>query len=270
MRYIIAGILMHLILCVSGQSNFKMCSWNIANFGKSKTQDEIKFIAKTIKNFDVVSIVEVVAGTGGPEAVEALKKELNKSGNKWSYELSQPTTSIMNGAERYAVFWKNAKLTRVSKASLEQSFKKQIDREPFFVGFKVADGQTFTIASFHAVPTAKHPEKEIAILKKIPPVYPQKNIIFCGDFNLTGTDKSFDLIKSIGYETAFVDQKTSLEAECHDGDCLASVYDNVLYRTDKQTVIKKGIIPFYEDFGDFKKARKVSDHVPVWVEFGME
>lgn len=269
MKFILAVIWTCFILQATGQSTFEICSWNIANFGKSKTPDEIKFIAGIMKNYDVVAIVEVVAGKGGPEAVEALKKELNKSGNKWDYELSAPTTSTMNGSERYAVFWKIAKLKRFGSAGLEKVFKKQIDREPFLVGFKVPDGQTFTVAAFHAVPTNKNPAKEIKLLQKIPAVYPQKNIIFCGDFNLTGTDEAYDPIKSKGYETVFVDQKTSLKQECNDDDCLASVYDNFLYRPLKQEPLRSGVIKFYEEFRDYKKARKLSDHIPVFAKFNL-
>ena len=267
MKFLLAILWVGFIIPAQGQSTFEICSWNIANFGKSKTPAEIKFIAGVMRNYDVVAIVEVVAGKGGPEAVEALKKELNKSGKKWDYELSPPTTSTMNGSERYAVFWKITKLKRYGGAGLEQVFKKQIDREPFMVGFKVPDGQTFTVAAFHAVPTNKNPAKEIKLLEKISAVYPQKNIIFCGDFNLTGTDESYDPIKSKGYETILVDQKTSLKQECDDDDCLASIYDNFLYKPQKLEPIRSGVIKFYEQFDDFKKARKLSDHIPIFAEF---
>jgi endonuclease/exonuclease/phosphatase family metal-dependent hydrolase len=277
MKFILSMLFAVFVLQVAAQSGFEICSWNIANFGKSKTEEEIKFIAELMKKYDVVAIVEVVAGKGGPEAVAALKKELNRSTVKWDYELSLPTTSTMNGSERYAVFWKIARLERVGVASLEKIFQKQIDREPFMVGFKVPGGQTFTVAAFHAVPTNKNPAKEIKLLHKIPAAYPQKNIIFCGDFNLTGTDEAYDAIKAKGYATALVDQKTSLRQQCDtsddmvedDEECLASVYDNFLYRTDKQELKKSGVIKFYEEFTDYKKARKLSDHIPIVAKFNL-
>jgi endonuclease/exonuclease/phosphatase family metal-dependent hydrolase len=39
-------------------------SWNIQNFGKSKSEVEINFIANTLKNYDIIAIQEVVAGYG--------------------------------------------------------------------------------------------------------------------------------------------------------------------------------------------------------------
>lgn len=47
-------------------AQIKFCSWNIQNFGKSKTESHIKFIANTLNGYDVVAIVEVVAGLEAP------------------------------------------------------------------------------------------------------------------------------------------------------------------------------------------------------------
>ena len=266
MRFFIVFFFNCLLLQAIGQSSVKLCSWNIANFGRSKDAEEISYIAGVIKEYDVVAIVEVVAGTGGPEAVERLKVALNETGSGWDYELSEPTSGT-TGKERYAVFWKTAKLKRVGAASLEQVYQQQIDREPFLVGFRVPDGQTFTVAAFHAVPTEKNPAKEIVLLQHIPKAYPQKNIIFCGDFNLSGTAEAFDPLESKGYEAVFTNQKTSLKRDCDDGNCLASVYDNIFYKPAKAGVNNAGVVRFFEDFSDYKKAKGISDHIPVYTEF---
>jgi deoxyribonuclease-1-like protein len=57
-------------------------SWNIQNFGKSKSEVEINFIANTLKNYDIIAIQEVVAGYGGAQAVAKLAAELNRKGAK--------------------------------------------------------------------------------------------------------------------------------------------------------------------------------------------
>ena len=44
-------------------------SWNLENFGKSKADSAIEFIANTVKEYDVIAIQEVVAGYGGSQAV---------------------------------------------------------------------------------------------------------------------------------------------------------------------------------------------------------
>src|SRR5688572_892465 len=69
----------------------KLVSWNIQNFGKSKSDSSISFIANTVRDFDIVAIVEVVAGPGGAQAVARLADELNRKGSKWDYSVSDPT-----------------------------------------------------------------------------------------------------------------------------------------------------------------------------------
>ena len=51
----------------SGQS-VRVGSWNLKDFGQSKTDENILFIANVVKRFDVIAIQEVVAGYGGPKA----------------------------------------------------------------------------------------------------------------------------------------------------------------------------------------------------------
>ena len=38
-----------------------ICSWNLKDFGKTKSDAEIEFIANTVKDYDIVLIQEVVA-----------------------------------------------------------------------------------------------------------------------------------------------------------------------------------------------------------------
>ena len=84
-------------LSFSANSQISICSWNIQNFGKSKSDNEIEFIANTIRNYDAVAIIEVVAGYGGSQAVAKLADALNRKGTKWDYSISDPTTSITSG-----------------------------------------------------------------------------------------------------------------------------------------------------------------------------
>lgn len=55
-----------------------VCTWNLKDFGKSKTDDEISYIAGTLKDFDIVAIQEVVAGDGGAQTVAQLQDVLNR------------------------------------------------------------------------------------------------------------------------------------------------------------------------------------------------
>ena len=82
-----------------------ICSWNIQNLGQSKNDEEIAFIANTVKSFDVVVIQEVVAGLSGPPAVMRLNDQLNRLGSKWEYSISHGTSGSKGSKERYAFLW---------------------------------------------------------------------------------------------------------------------------------------------------------------------
>ena len=114
-----------------------------------------------------------------------------------------------------------------------------------------------------------HPETEVKYFKFIPNDHPDKNIIFCGDFNLPQSHTVFNPLKSMGYKPALELQKTSLRQECIDDDCLASEYDNVFFDGRKVKLIKADIIHFYLNFPSIKDALMISDHVPVVFRFSI-
>ena len=45
--------------------NISMCTWNLKDFGNTKNDSEIKYIAGILKNYDINAIQEVVAKSGG-------------------------------------------------------------------------------------------------------------------------------------------------------------------------------------------------------------
>lgn len=269
MKYYFIILFLIFSLYTTAQNYITICSWNLENFGKSKGDAEIEFIANTVKDFDVIIIIEVVAGEGGAQAVARLNEVLNRKGFKWDYTISDPTTSSAYKTERYAFIWKPNILTIVGKAWLENKYNLEIDREPFFATFK-SRGKLFTLAGFHAITKKMQPETEIKFFKFLPSEYPDKNILFCGDFNCPQSHTVFNPLKSMGYKPIFEGQKTSLRQECINGDCLASEFDNVFYNSTKVNFISSGIIKFYEKFETLKDARTVSDHVPIFFRFSFD
>jgi len=265
-RYLIFFFL--LISFASSAQTLSICSWNLKDFGQSKTQVQIDFIAKTLKDYDVIAVQEVVAGPGGPKAVARLSDALNRTGSKWEYTISHGTSSDRYSKERYAFLWKTSKTALVGEAWLEKKYNLKISREPYLGRFQIGKKQ-FTIVTFHAIPTAKQPETEIKYLQYLPGEYPAETLVFCGDFNLSQKHSVFNPLKKAGYPAAFTDQKTSLRQKCLKGDCLASEYDNFFYNEARIRCMGTGIIPFYTVFSDIKEARKISDHVPIFLKFSM-
>ena len=244
----------------------KICSWNLQNLGKSKSDAEIAFMAQTLKKLDVVALQEVVAGYGGPRAVARLADELNRTGAKWDYEISDATNSTPYATERYAFLWKTKKVKKVHKSILEQNFVDEIDREPFMGDFSY-EGKEFTLISFHAIPKKKQPETEIKYFKFFPSMYSGKNLIFLGDFNVPHSHTVFNPLKKMNYRPVFKSQKTTMKMKCVGEECLASEYDNIFYNIAKAEVLESGVVLIYKSFPDMKAVRRISDHIPVWAEF---
>lgn len=266
-HYLFAFILL-IIFHSFAQAGTTICSWNLCNFGKSKSESEIEYIASTLKTFDIIAIQEVVAGDGGADAVARLTDALNRKGTKWDYSISEPTTSSAYKTERYAFIWKTSKASKVGDAWLERQYNLEIDREPYFATFKSED-KVFTLVNFHAITKSRQPETEIKYFKFLPIEYPNLNLVFCGDFNCPQSHSVFNPLKKMGYNPILVGQKTSLRQKCIDEDCLASEFDNIFYNTAKVNSIKSGVVLFFNSFNSLKEARTISDHVPIWFEFSL-
>ncbi|AOW11078.1 endonuclease/exonuclease/phosphatase family protein [Flavobacterium gilvum] len=249
-------------------SQTKLLSWNLENFGKSKSDQDVEFIANVIKDYDIAAIQEVVAGNGGAQAVVRLADALNRKGAKWDYRISDPTSSSSYKTERYAFLWKTKNIKLRGKPWLERNYHIEIDREPYFATFEI-NGKNITIASFHAITKSKQPETEIKYFKLLPQEYPTQNLLFAGDFNCPQSHSVFTPLKKMGFSPILTNQKTSLKTKPKNGNYLASEYDNIFYKTNSINFIKSDAILFYKNFISLKEARKISDHLPIWFEFSL-
>uniref|UniRef100_UPI00404A71DE endonuclease/exonuclease/phosphatase family protein n=1 Tax=Flavobacterium sp. TaxID=239 RepID=UPI00404A71DE len=254
--------ILFLFFSLSVFPQLKIVSWNIENLGKSKSENEIAYIANTLKDYDLVAIQEVVAGKGGAQAVAKIADVLNRKGAKWDYTISNPTTGSAYKTERYAFLWKTAKVKKIGKAWLEKKYKQEIDREPFFCTFQY-NNKEITLVNFHAITKSKQPEREIKYFKYLPEEYPKLHLLFLGDFNCPQSHTVFNPLKKMGYAPVFKNQKTTLKRACKNGNCLASELDNIFYKPSLISIVNSKIIPFYKDFATLALAREISDHVPI-------
>lgn len=251
----------------SGFSQVKILSWNLENFGKSKSDSTLVYIANIVHDCDIVLIQEVVAGYGGSQAVAKLDRILDNMGSKWEYVVSDPTSGSSYKTERYAFLWKPSKVKLVGKAWLDDKYANEIDREPYMATFSYGK-EMFTLVNFHAITKSKQPEREIKYFKYFPAVYSNLNLIFVGDFNCPPSHTVFIPLQKLGYTSIFKKQKTSLKKSCVNGVCLASEFDNIWYNSSQFKIGKSRAILFYEDFESMEKAGVISDHIPL--EFELE
>lgn len=264
MKKIISLFLLLFTLTLSAQVS--LVTWNLRDFGKSKSEETIDFIAATVRDHDIIAIQEVVAGYGGAQAVSRLADALNRKGAKWDYTISEPTSGDSYKKERYAFLWKTKNITKIGKAWLENHYHEEIDREPYLCTFEYK-GKTFTVVTFHAITKKKQPETEIKYFKFLPALYPGKNLIFTGDFNCPQSHTVFNPLKKMGYVPVFALQKTSLKKECASNNCLASEFDNIFYNTAAIQPHTNTALLFFKEFATLEKARSISDHIPLQFSF---
>lgn len=249
-------------------------SWNIANFGGSKDDKEIAYIAKKLRNADIVAIQEVTIGPKGAQAVAKLADELNRTGAKWDYILSDPTNGP--GTERYAFLFKTKNVSIKQKGFLIKELDNEIDREPFYQKFEVKGNglsTTISLVNIHTVPKSKGPEKEIHALARLHTMFPNDKMLIMGDFNTAQNSPAFEALKNGNCHPALKGRiKTTLKMQPDpaNGEKYANDYDNIYYKTNWFEVVEANRMDLTADipsvYPDLKSIRQISDHVPVYAK----
>lgn len=259
-------VLMLLQYMASAQINeIKLVSWNIKDFGRTKNTEELNEIAEIVRDVDILAIQEVVAGYGGAQAVARLTDNLNRMGSKWDYVISDPTNSSKYVTERYAIIWKTKHIKIKDRGWLISALDATIDREPFLLNLYM-DGKSFTVINFHSRPYNKDPESEIMALSKYVRDSIKNPLVIAGDFNVDERMPIFGTLKSSGYQTAVTNQKTTLKWKCEHTEYLNHPIDNIFYSKHLEKT-KGNIIDFVKFCDNLEKARKLSDHLPVLLQF---
>lgn len=253
-------------------------SWNLCNFGCSKEHQEILFMADVLRNADIVAIQEVSTSNCGAQTTAKLADWLNRKGAKWDYIVTE-STHESDSKERYAFLWKTKRIKLVKRNNLLLSnLSNVMEREPALVEFKV-DGKSVFIGTCHLVPTKKKPELELVHIGESRDIKKKKNLIFAGDFNL-GYKKLKPIFCDFMGLKLHIKNKTSLKRKYSEKkEYLYKGYDNIA--TQGINIKRSGIIDFVKEleiqgsiyYMPFEQrlteARKVSDHLPVFIEFSL-
>ncbi len=262
-------VLFFLSFSVSSQkTEFSLISWNIKDFGQTKNTEELDRIAEIVRFADVIAIQEVVAGYGGAGAVSKLADILNRKGAKWDYAISKPTNSPKYVTERYAFIWKTKHIKTKDKGWLLEGLDIPIDREPFLLNFYLNE-QKIAVVNFHSRPYNKDPESEIKALSGFVLDSLKTPLIIAGDFNVDERKPIFDALKSAGYSSAITNQKTTLKRSCKRQSYLNYPIDNIFF-SDNIKKTEAGVIDFVKFCNRLEEARKLSDHLPVFLRFTLD
>lgn len=246
----------------------KLISWNIQDFGKTKNSEELEDIADIVKHTDILAIQEVVAGYGGAQAVAKLTAILNRKGNKWDYVISNPTQSSKYVTERYAFIWKTKYIKIKNRGRLISELDSVVDREPFLLDFYL-DKKELSIINYHSRPFYTKPESELKEISKFITTSLNGNVIFAGDFNMSEDNKAFYSLFKNGYTPAIFNKKTTLKKACKKNNYLNYAIDNIYYGVGIQKIEAKPI-DFVKFCDNVDKARKLSDHLPIFLRFSIK
>ena len=254
---------------VSAQEEIALVSWNIRDFGKTKSAEEIEQIGDILKEYDVIAIQEVVAGYGGSQAVARLADYLNRTGSKWDYSISNPTKSPKYKTEKYAFLWKTSRLKIIGKAGLITDLEECVYREPYQVRFESKKGSkgAFTLLNYHSRKHSEQPEIEMSCISDYMMNHKDENIILAGDFNLTIDHDVFDKLKASSYKSCLNGDRTTLKRLCKDGNYLNHAIDNMIYNPAENELMDCGTIDFVQGCDQLESMRMLSDHLPVYMKF---
>lgn len=248
-----------------------LVSWNIQHLGRSKTDEEIWQMAQILRHFDIVAIQEVVAkDPAGAQAVAKLADELNRTGANWDYQVSNPTISpSVYISERYAFLWKTSKVTLQHRAFLDSEREDLFFREPFIAKFKSKkQNKTFYIANYHSRKYTDKPQEEIIYLLDYPERWDTSYFLIAGDFNTPETDKVWNAFYEKGFASALKNKKTTLKQKCNSSMYLNHPIDNIYY-TPKINLHQSNSIDFVQSCYNLDRARGISDHLPIFIEFSL-
>jgi deoxyribonuclease-1-like protein len=250
---------------IIAQKETSLVSWNIRDFGKTKSAEEIEDIAEILRDYDIIAIQEVVAGYGGSQAVARLADELNRKGSKWDYSISYATKSPKYKTEKYAFLWKTSKMKVIEKGTLISGLESCVYREPYKIRFE-ANGNQFTIINYHSRKHTEQPEIEVSCISDYILNHKAENIILAGDFNLSIGHSVFNTLKENKYKACLNGVRTTLKRKCQDNNYLNHAIDNVLYDSLKNKLVECGTIDFVKKCDQLEAKRMLSDHLPVFIK----
>ena len=254
------------------KNNLTLASWNIRHLGRTKTDQDIHDIANILRTFDIVAIQEVVAkDPAGAQAVAKIADELNRMGSKWDYQVSDPTKSpSVYISERYAFLWKTSKVDIINRAYLDKELEDLCFREPFVGKFrKKGKTEPFYIVNYHSRKYTDSPEEEILHFIDYPERLATDKILIAGDFNLDEKHAVWHPFYRDGFKSALKNQKTTLKTKCKGDDYLSHPIDNV-YFTPGIKMTQSGSVDLVKACGNLSRAREISDHLPVFIEFTLD
>jgi len=254
-------------VAVTPGGELTICTFNIRIFSnKSRTDEDLRYIAGILKKYDLVAIEELRDET----VLRRTVAELKVQGFDYAYEASPPVGHGVK--ERYAFLYRPDKVTVIKHGKIYPDANNEFIRPPYYAYFKSGKFDFILVANHilfgNSLSTRrlelKALSKAYSYIQNEDPK--EKDVIVVGDFNCPPTDEGWSDIKE--YPTMVYLIKPPAKTTITD----TSLYDNFWFQTQYVTEYtgKEGIDKFDEtifDNDDKKASKVVSDHRPVWAVF---
>ena len=255
-------------------AELKLAAWNIRIMSnKSRTDAELKAIARILADYDFIAIVEL----RDEMVLKRTQKILMQMGKAYQYQLSP---AVGRGVkERYAFLYKEDLVSVISQGELYPDAadgKDDFSRDPYWATFRAGEFD-FSVITVHVIwgDTVGPRKAEVRALADVYRYVQEVNgaeedVLLVGDFNRNPNDaESYSQIMAIPSMIRLFE----LPQKSHIRD--SSLYDNIFFQKNhvKEYLNRSGIDRFDEtDFGNDDKAANlaVSDHRPVWAVFSID
>jgi deoxyribonuclease-1-like protein len=249
-------------------------TFNIKDFGVKKTSDKMVMavLADIIRRFDVLAIQEI--SSADQDVLLPLLSQVNLLGGRYTGVLSK-RIGRTSQKEQYAFVWDTTRIQMIPQSSYEVYDPSDLmEREPFAASFQVnipsRDGWqpfSFTLVNVHTDPDVAAKELDVLddVFRSIRSYgFPEDDVMMLGDLN-AGPNKLQQLGQLPGIFSAGGVEPTNTRGD--------KQYDYILFdrfATSEFIPGRGGVLSLQRDLGlDLPTALLVSDHCPVWAEFGL-
>ncbi|HUY88037.1 MAG TPA: endonuclease/exonuclease/phosphatase family protein [Pirellulales bacterium] len=251
--------------------SIRIASFNIQVFGEHKLDkpDVAEALAQIIRLFDVVAIQEIRAKS--QDIMPRFLALINAEGAHYDYVIG-PRLGRTSSKEQYAFVYNAASIEcdRESVYTVNDP-DDLLHREPLVAGFRVrgpppSEAFTFTLIDIHTDPDET--KQELSVLDDVIRAVGrdgrgEDDVILLGDLN--ADDRHFGELGQMPYLTWAISGRATNTR----GDKL---YDNILFDTRATTEYlgRSGAVDLMREFKlNQKQALAISDHLPIWAEFGL-
>ncbi|XP_028308366.1 deoxyribonuclease-1-like 1 isoform X2 [Gouania willdenowi] len=265
---------------VQGGSEFRICAFNLHNYGesKSKKNDVMQIFTKIISRCDVCLLQEVRDSREKalPELIDRVKRFDSK--HKYEAVASERLGRSDTYKEQYVFVYRTDTATVTAQYQYPDDLAGDEDafsREPFIVRMKAPQTkiEEFVLIAQHTTPSnaTKEIDALYDVLKRVKKMWRTQNIMLLGDFNADCgylAKKNRDRVRLITDTNLFWlipdDTDTTVRAST------SCAYDRIVVHGN---TFQRSVVPFSAKPFNFQKefrltedqALEVSDHYPVEV-----